>query len=229
MPQPLLAIDSAGAACSAAVWRDGSLAAERLETMQRGQSERLLPLIETAMAEAGVAYGELAAIAVTTGPGGFTGPRIGLAAARGLALAAGVPAIGVGSFVAHAAAVPETERAARRLWVALDSRRDEIYLQAFESDLGEDGEPQILLPEEVAPRLGGEAILLTGDAAERTAELLEGSGDARIATTAGPARAAAVAGLVAGWPVPPADAPPPRPVYLRPPDVTLPRSKGGGR
>ena len=123
MPQPLLAIDSAGAACSAAVWHDGQLAASRLERMARGQSERLLPLIEEAMAESGLGYADLAAIAVTTGPGGFTGARIGLAAARGLALASGKPAIGVGSFLAHAAATTAEERQGRQLWVALDSRR----------------------------------------------------------------------------------------------------------
>ena len=225
MPQPLLAIDSAGAACSAAVWRDGSLAAERFETMQRGQAERLLPLIEAALRDATTAYAELLAIAVTTGPGGFTGPRIGLAAARGLALAAGIPAIGVGSFLAHAAAVAEHERAGRRLWVALDSRREEIYFQAFDSELREAGDPKVLLPEEIAPLLAGEPLLLAGDATARAAASLEPGVDFRVAESAGPARAGAVARLAASWPLPRDDAAPPRPVYLRAPDVTLPKGR----
>ncbi|MCH6588836.1 MAG: tRNA (adenosine(37)-N6)-threonylcarbamoyltransferase complex dimerization subunit type 1 TsaB, partial [Proteobacteria bacterium] len=72
----LLAFDTAGTACSAAIWRDGAVRARRFEAMSRGQSERLVPMIQAVMAEAGVAYPALDAIAVTCGPGGFTGVRI---------------------------------------------------------------------------------------------------------------------------------------------------------
>lgn len=228
MPQPLLAIDTVGAACAAAVWRDGALAASRQEAMRRGQAERVLPLVEAVLREAGVTYGALAAIAVTTGPGGFTGARIGLAAARGLALASGAPAIGVSSFLAHAAASGAEERAGRRLWVALDSRREEIYLQAFGPTLEPEGEARVLLPGEIAGLFAGEAVLLCGDAAARAAAALEGRGDVRVSGTAGEAQAEALARLVADWPSPDPDTPPPRPVYLRPPDVTLPRETGKG-
>ena len=228
MPQPLLAIDSVGAACSAAVWRDGALAAERLEKMARGQAERLLPLVEAAMEEAGLGYADLAAIAVTTGPGGFTGARIGLAAARGLGLASGRPVIGVDSFLAHAAASAPEERPGRRLWVALDSRRAELYLQAFSEDLTVEGAPRVLLPEELPVALGAGALLLCGDAAETAADALGAGADVRVSAGAGEAQAAAVARLVADWPLPAADTPPPRPVYLRPPDVTLPAAKNPG-
>ncbi|MEX0921491.1 MAG: tRNA (adenosine(37)-N6)-threonylcarbamoyltransferase complex dimerization subunit type 1 TsaB [Rhodovibrionaceae bacterium] len=228
MPQPLLAIDSVGAACSAAVWRDGALAASRLEAMSRGQSERILPLVEAAMRAAAQDYAGLAAIAVTTGPGGFTGARIGLAAARGLALACGVPAIGVGSFLAQAAATLEEERQGRRLWVALDSRRAEIYLQAFSASLDPEGEPLVCLPEDIPAALGGGAVLLCGDAAARAAETAARACDLLVSAAPAQAQAAVVARLVAGWPLPAPDAAPPRPVYLRPPDVTLPRGAGGG-
>lgn len=228
MPQPLLAIDSVGAACSAAVWRDGALAAERLERMARGQAERLLPLVEAAMVEAGLGYADLAAIAVTTGPGGFTGARIGLAAARGLGLASGKPVIGVDSFLAHAAATSSEERQGRRLWAALDSRRAELYLQAFSTELTREGEPLVLLPEELAAALGDGPLLLCGDAAGKAAEALGEVAEVSISAGAGDAQAAAVAQLVAGWPLPEAAAPPPRPVYLRPPDVTLPAAKAPG-
>lgn len=228
MPQPLLAIDTVGAACATAVWRDGALAASRQEAMRRGQAERVLPLVEAVLREAGVTYEALAAIAVTTGPGGFTGARIGLAAARGLALASGAPAIGVSSFLAHAAASGAEERVGRRLWVALDSRREEIYLQAFGPTLEPEGEARVLLPGEIAALLAGEAVLLCGDAAARAAAALEGHGDVRVSGTVDEAQAEALARLVADWPSPHPDTPPPRPVYLRPPDVTLPRETGKG-
>ena len=93
----LLAFDTAGPHCAAAVLRGERLAAGRLEPMARGQAERLMPLLEEALAEAGTGWDELAAIGVGTGPGNFTGIRIGVSAARGLAMALGVPAIGVTS------------------------------------------------------------------------------------------------------------------------------------
>ena len=106
-PERLLALDTAGTACSAAVWCAGKVRARRFEVMARGQSERLVPMIEAVMSEAGIAYGALDAVAVTLGPGGFTGVRIGLATARALALAWARPIIGVSNFEALAAAVPE--------------------------------------------------------------------------------------------------------------------------
>lgn len=228
MPQPLLAIDTVGAACSAALWRGGALAASRLESMSRGQSERVMPLVDAVLREAGQGYAGLAAIAVTTGPGGFTGARIGLAAARGLSLACRIPAIGVSSFLAHAAATQAAERQGRRLWVALDSRREEIYLQAFTESLDPAGSPLVCPPAEIPAALGPGPLLLCGDAARRAAEAAQDLHDLSISAAPAQAQAAAVARLVADWPLPAADAPPPRPVYLRPPDVTLPRGAGGG-
>ncbi|RMD63862.1 MAG: tRNA (adenosine(37)-N6)-threonylcarbamoyltransferase complex dimerization subunit type 1 TsaB, partial [Alphaproteobacteria bacterium] len=105
----MLALDAAGAACSAALWRDGAVRARRFEVMSRGQAERLVPMIQDVMAAAGQAYAALDAVAVACGPGGFTGVRIALATARGLALAQHLPLVGVSSFEAVAAAVPAAE------------------------------------------------------------------------------------------------------------------------
>jgi tRNA threonylcarbamoyladenosine biosynthesis protein TsaB len=90
----ILAIDTALDACSAAVLRDGETLAARVEPMARGQAERLAVLVDEIVREAGVTFAQLNRIAVTRGPGAFTGLRVGLAFARGLALALGKPCLG---------------------------------------------------------------------------------------------------------------------------------------
>ena len=91
----ILAFDTAGPHCAAALLDGDRPASERLEPMVRGQAERLLPMIEEMLAQAGIDWRGLSAIGVGTGPGNFTGIRIGVSAARGLALARGIPAVGV--------------------------------------------------------------------------------------------------------------------------------------
>ncbi len=98
-PEPLLlAFDTSAAHCAAALRRGERLIARRHEEMSRGQAERLMPMLEEMLAQAGHAWRDLAAIGVGTGPGNFTGIRIAVSAARGLSLALGVPAIGVSGF-----------------------------------------------------------------------------------------------------------------------------------
>ena len=94
--------------------------------MEKGQAERLMPLISELLAEAGVALADITAIGVGTGPGNFTGVRISVAAARGLALGLGVPAIGVSRLEALAYGLP------RPVTVIVDARRGEVYVQRFE-------------------------------------------------------------------------------------------------
>jgi tRNA threonylcarbamoyladenosine biosynthesis protein TsaB len=91
----ILAFDTSAAHCAAALVSGERVIARRVEAMPKGQAERLLPMIEEMLAGAGLAWADLAALAVCTGPGNFTGTRIGVAAARGIALGLGVPAIGV--------------------------------------------------------------------------------------------------------------------------------------
>lgn len=96
----ILAFDLTAGRCAAAVVRDGAPLAEAAEDMARGHADRLFPLIDAALDGAGAALADLDAIAVCTGPGNFTGARAGVAAARGLALSLGVPAVGVDRFEA---------------------------------------------------------------------------------------------------------------------------------
>ena len=102
----LLAIDTAGPDCGVALARlrggDAEILVSASERIGRGHAERLMPMIEAALDAAQVTFAELTRIAVTTGPGSFTGVRIGIAAARGLALALDIPAVGVGSLEALA-------------------------------------------------------------------------------------------------------------------------------
>lgn len=105
--EAVLAFDTSGGWCAVALLRRGRVLAHRHEVMARGQGERLFSVIEAAMAEAGTGWRDLAAIGVGTGPGNFTGIRIGVAAARGLALGLGIPAIGIDRFAALALDGPD--------------------------------------------------------------------------------------------------------------------------
>ncbi|WP_306372433.1 tRNA (adenosine(37)-N6)-threonylcarbamoyltransferase complex dimerization subunit type 1 TsaB [Roseovarius albus] len=101
MSEPLiLGFDTSAAHCAAALLRGEELVAERYEEMSRGQAERLMPLLEEILAGQGIGWRDLTAIGVGVGPGNFTGIRISVSAARGLALALDIPAIGVSTFEA---------------------------------------------------------------------------------------------------------------------------------
>jgi len=224
----VLGLDAAGGSCSAALWHDGAVRARRFEAMMRGQSERLLPMVEAVMAEAGVGYEALDAIAVTLGPGGFTGVRIGLAAARGLAVARDLPLVGVSSFEAVAVAVPAARRHGRVLAVLLDAKREELYVQAFDAALRPLCEARARAPVALDAALPPGPLLLAGDARARAVEPLRRAGrDVRIADGSGLADAAHVVRLAATQPLDEAGRPA-LPIYLRAPDVTLPGARPGG-
>ena len=128
----VLAIDTALAACSAAVLDtdDGGIVASQSLPMTRGHAEALMPLLVRLMQDAGMAFRDIDRVVVTTGPGSFTGLRVGIAAARGIALAAGKPAVGLSTLAAYAAphmAADETVPVV----AAIDARHAHVYLQVF--------------------------------------------------------------------------------------------------
>lgn len=132
MPVRILAIDTALEACSAAVLdtsRDDGLTA-RSVAMVRGHAEALMPLIAAAMSEAGTEFAELDRIAVTVGPGSFTGLRVGVAAARAIALASDKPVVGVTTLAAMAAPYFD-DGTGGTLIPVIDARHDRVYMQVF--------------------------------------------------------------------------------------------------
>ena len=223
-----LGLDSTGAACSAAIWRAERVVAHRFAAMERGQAEALMPMVAAVLEEAALAIDALDLIAVTVGPGAFTGVRIGIAAARGLSLASGVPALGVSSFVAAAAQAPLEERQRRPLLVALDSRRAEFFVEMFGTDDTPLGLGALLSVDEIAARLPAEPLLLAGDAAAALAGALQRR-DLALASRAGAIDAGDVARLAARAWQPGMRPPPPEPLYLRAPDTTMPRDKTSER
>ena len=124
----ILAFDTSAAHCAAALLRADKIIAEAFEPMGKGQVEHLIPLVEDMLAAADIGLSALSAIGVGIGPGNFTGIRISVSAARGLALALGIPAVGVSSFeaLAHGQNDP--------VLACVDARRDHVYLQRFGKD-----------------------------------------------------------------------------------------------
>src|SRR5215813_2679 len=128
----VLAIDTALDACSAAVLDSDrrAIVARETQAMQRGHAEALMPLIARVMDGAAIEFKQLDRVAVTTGPGSFTGLRVGIAAARGIALAAGKPAIGLTTLTGFAA--PHiAENDSSPIVATVDARHEHVYLQVF--------------------------------------------------------------------------------------------------
>ena len=205
----VLALDTALGACSAAVVDEGRVLAARAEPMTRGHQERLAPLVAEVMGEAGLAFAALDRVGVTTGPGSFTGLRVGLAFARTLALALGRPCVGAGTLQALAA---ETQGEALAVITAPQGR---VYAQRFR-DGAPAGEPQLGEPDGLD--VGG-LDLLVGPGA---AALADSAPSARVdprswADPAALARWAAAALKPDG---------PPAPLYLRAPDARTLAERG---
>ncbi len=127
-PETILAFDTSAAHCAAALLLPDGRLIQRHEDMAKGQGERLIPLLEEILAEGEIPWAALTALAVGTGPGNFTGVRIAVAAARGLALGLKIPAVGVTRFEALAFNLP------RPLRVMEDARRGMLYRQDFLAD-----------------------------------------------------------------------------------------------
>jgi tRNA threonylcarbamoyladenosine biosynthesis protein TsaB len=126
---PLLAFDTSAAHCAAALLLNGKIIAEAREEMAKGQAERLMPLIEEMLIGAGLAWQSLGAVSVGVGPGNFTGIRISVAAARGLALGLGIPAVGVTGLEALA------HYGKGAICVATPASRGALYLQEFDDGI----------------------------------------------------------------------------------------------
>jgi tRNA threonylcarbamoyl adenosine modification protein YeaZ len=214
----VLAIDTALAACSAAILdtANGGIVVSESLPMTRGHAEALIPLLARIAAEARMAFRDFDRIVVTTGPGSFTGLRVGIAAARGIALSIGKPAVGVSTLSVYAAPYLADDENVPVV-VAIDARHQHVFLEAF----GPGGRTV------VAPRLAPlrEAARAAGDAPARiVGSAAQAVADALTATDATPIlidqRGAPDIGWVArmGAALPEGQSPP-KPQYLRAPDA----------
>lgn len=194
MAAPLiLAFDTSGPACAAALLAGDTILTERYEPMARGQAERLVPLLQELLEETGHDWSGLTALAVGTGPGNFTGLRISVALARGLALALGIPAIGVTGFDALA------HGHVRPVLATLPAPRAQLYGQRIDTDDSASA-PQMFPEGEIPEALRAPTVLSLGE---------------------GVSLAPAIARVAAARLDQPAV--PPAPFYLRPADAAPPR------
>lgn len=214
----VLAIDTALEACAAAVLdtRAGAVAAHESLPMLRGHAEALMPLVKRVMERAGLAFADLERVAVTTGPGSFTGLRVGIAAARGIGLAAAKPVVGLSTLAAYAApfiAADDTLPVA----AAVDARHDHVYLQVFGPGGRTIVAPRLCSLREAVRAAAGGGPRLTGNAAAMLAAAWP-AGErppSKVEQRSAPdidwvARLGAAANEAAA---------PPKPLYLRAPDA----------
>jgi tRNA threonylcarbamoyladenosine biosynthesis protein TsaB len=213
----ILAMDTAASACSGALWSNAAVV-ERVQSMQRGHAEVLLPMLVSIMREAGCAFADLDLIAVTVGPGAFTGLRVGLAAARGIALASSLPCFGVSTLEAIAEAIDWPTLADRPALVVLDDKRDNVYAQLFAGGRAL-APPSIETPKRLGERFSGRRLAVAGDAAALVTEALRATGsDIRPIAGAEYPTASRVAAIAARrWVSGERTGASPAPIYLRSP------------
>lgn len=208
----VLSLDTSLGACSAAVTRGGETLAATGEPMLRGHQERLAILAAETMQAAGLAFADLDRVAVTVGPGSFTGLRVGLAFAKGLGLALDKPCIGIGTLEALAASEP----GAGLTCAVIDAKRGQIYMQVFDGDaalMAPDSLPLEIAAARLAELWRGGAARVVGPGAA----LLAGVASDIVVIDRPAPDPAAVGRLAARRPVALA-----RPLYLRAPDAKLP-------
>lgn len=204
----ILAFDTSAAHCAAALVLGDRVLAERCEAMATGQAERLFPMLEEMLGAVGVTWRDLTALGVGIGPGNFTGVRISVAAARGLALGRGIPAVGVSALeaLAHGTIGPCV--------ASLDARQDRLYIQLLNAG-GASG-PALCNIDTLPPIPAQAQTVCIGHRAEEIAGLCAGRvGQPVYSLPVAIARIAASRRF---------SAPPrPAPLYLRPADAAPPR------
>jgi tRNA threonylcarbamoyladenosine biosynthesis protein TsaB len=214
----LLALDTALAACSAAVLdtASGSIVASESLAMTRGHAEALMPLVARVMQTAGLAFRDLDRIVVTTGPGSFTGMRVGIAAARGFGVATKVPVVGVTTLSAYAAPYLGTDDRSPVV-IVIDARHSHVYLQAFTSGGRTLIAPRIAPLSEAVRTASQASSHIVGSAARLVAAALAQTAPKPMTVDA--ADAPDIAWVARMGAVAPDSQTPPKPQYLRAPDA----------
>lgn len=209
----LLACDTANGFCSVTLYCSGKAPVSVKGAVQSEQAETLFTMINDVFTSTALSYDDLTHLAVSMGPGSFTGIRIGLAAMRGIALVTGLPILGVSTLEALAADAIRQQSPARPIVVALDARRGQVYHQVFSPALEEISEAKLLTYEEARAAYPLSGALLVGNGASLlVADITESFGlpdaesIARLAELRMPFPSLTVA---------------PAPFYIRPPDAKL--------
>jgi len=220
----LLALDTAQGALSAVLIRGEDILARHFELRTKGHAEELTGLIARLLDEARLTPADLTALAVTIGPGTFTGLRVGLATARGFALARGLPLVGVTTL--EAIAFPVSAKPDEVIVASFDARRDELYLQSFDAGHQPLTEPLLVSVDDAVAHLTGTDFVLVGTGSEILSEKLGAQGlrhrfsDAPAQPDALNVARIALARIAAEGAETFAKAP--EPLYLRAPDAKLP-------
>jgi|TARA_B100000315_G_C14553813_1_gene577168 tRNA threonylcarbamoyladenosine biosynthesis protein TsaB len=222
----VLAFDTATSSCAITLWRNGDTVARAQQMLERGHAEVLVPMIEDVLAEAGLTYQELKLLAVTIGPGAFTGIRIGLATARALALASDLPLIGITNFAALAHAQAAAERKGRNILIVLETKRADFYACGYDENLSLIAEPQAIdgagLLRLAGDMAGSGQLLLAGDCNDRAHKILQKMElDILISTSSNHVDPAIVAELAEAKFRSGTALDNPAPLYLKPPDVNM--------
>ncbi len=224
----ILAIETGLGAASVALLRGAECVARATAPHAHANASDTLPMIEHVLAEGGASFDTLDALAVGIGPGSFTGIRIGLAAARGLALATGLPLVGIGTLEAAAMAA-EADRESPLL-VMIDAMRGQVYGQSFAFERGTPlplSAPELLdaegvrawlqhWPQKPVPIAGNAGDWLNTHVPEHGTQRRGGLPDA------------AIIGRMAQEKLRGGDLPPALPIYVRPPDAKLPQKPAPG-
>jgi tRNA threonylcarbamoyladenosine biosynthesis protein TsaB len=214
----VLAIDTALGACAAAVFdtEHGEIAASESVAMIRGHAEALVPLVKRVMDQASVSFPDIDRVAVTVGPGSFTGLRVGIAAARGIALAADRPVVGVSTLAAYAAPHMAADDTVPVV-AAIDARHSHAYLQVFSPGGRNVTAPRLATLAEAVQSAAEAPSCVVGSAADLVADALSRTGIVPLAVDASPAPDIAwVARMGAVVPEGPSS---PAPLYLRAADA----------
>lgn len=221
---PILALETSLGECSVALWKNGAVIAEEVEPARSRQTERIFPMIASVLKQAGLEIGDMGAFFTTSGPGSFTGIRIGLSAARGFTVATSIPTFAVSTLELLAwqaflslprGEVDEHRKSGEGLAIAtlINAYRGEVYYQSFRYDekMLPFCEAKSLTPEEALAKLPTTPLLLAGDAAT----LVTGKASHHEAEKPSAAALARYAGMhqlnAADYP--------PQPLYIRLPDA----------
>lgn len=154
----VLAFDTSQQWCSVSICRDGSIVSRYSEPMVKGQTEILLPKIHSMLGDQKMSMQDIHKVVTITGPGSFTGLRVGLASAQGLGVALRVSVLGVSAFRAYAHCIEGDGD----VLVVIDSQKQDVYCQLFSEHGVPLKEPQALLPEEILAYAGKESFVVTG-------------------------------------------------------------------